>query len=355
MSASSQEPDPWVRREPGFLELRIELMRMYRRARRRPLITILVALLCAGAVCAQRSRKKQSFAASVTFRVSEVQHGTQVVQPRPTKELKEYVQSVAMRSSRLIELMKQLGLYKGLVDDDPVTAVDFFRSDIGVEVYRNYFVEEWSTNKSARLVVTYFAGTAEEAALVVTALADLIVQEEQRRRESTASAAASGARELAQLARADVDKRQAEIARLENAIPGAPFVKSAAMKIELQGLRKSLGPATERLMSAHAKLADLELALVLEMHDLGVRFDKVDDRVEVVSRHATPVGLVMLGGLIFVLSLPLAVMFVGAFDSRVYDLDDVNRLGLFGVGHVPSFKGDSVGSLEARARASGRV
>jgi hypothetical protein len=41
-------------------------------------------------------------------------------------------------------------------------------------------------------------------------------------------------------------------------------------------------------------------------------------------------------------------LFVGAFDSRIHDLDDVARLGIPVVGHVPRFPGDSVGSLRER-------
>ncbi len=354
MSPSSDE-DPWIRREPGFLELRIELMRMYRRARRRPVLTLVVALLVAVGVCVVRSRKLASFAASVTFRVSEVQQGENYVAPRPTKELKEYVQSVAMRSSRLIELMEKRGLYKNMLADDPVTAVDFFRSDTEVEVIRNYFVEEWSTNKSARLILTYKAGTAEEAVLIATDLGELVVDEESRRRNSVAQAAATDSRELVDLARADVERREAEINKLEIGIPDADQEKAAVMKLDLAALKKSLEPATDRLMKADQRRSELELAVVLELNHLGVRFDKVDERVRVVARHATPPSLGLLGAVIFVLSLPFAVMFVGAFDSRVYDLDDVNRLGLRGVGHVPPFRGSQVGSLAERARASGRV
>jgi hypothetical protein len=352
---SANEIDPWVRREPGFLELRIELMRMYRRARRRPLLTIVVALLMAGAVCAVRARKKQSFAASVTFRVSEVQQGATFVAPRPTKELKEYVSSVAMRSSRLMDLMEKRGLYKNLLQDDPVTAVDFFRSDIEVEVIRNYFVEEWATNKSARLILTYIAGTAEEAAVIATDLGDLVVDEENRRRQAVAQAAASDSRTMVAMARADVDARQAQITRLEADLVQAKGQEAAAIRVQLEGLRKSVDPSLDRLTKAEQRSAELDVALVLELNDLGVRFDKVDERLRVVSRHATAKILVGLGVFMFVLSLPFAVMFVGAFDSRIYDLDDVNRLGIRGLGHVPPFRGSDIGSLAERARASGRV
>src|SRR4030095_3201016 len=46
---------------------------------------------------------------------------------------------------------------------------------------------------------------------------------------------------------------------------------------------------------------------------------------------------------------------LGAFDSRVHDTDDVVRLGLPVLGHVPGFAGDNVGSMQARSVTRARV
>ena len=46
---------------------------------------------------------------------------------------------------------------------------------------------------------------------------------------------------------------------------------------------------------------------------------------------------------------------IGAFDSRVHDVEDVARLDLPVLGHVPGFPGDNVGSLEARGALRARV
>jgi hypothetical protein len=50
-----------------------------------------------------------------------------------------------------------------------------------------------------------------------------------------------------------------------------------------------------------------------------------------------------------------SALVLGAFDSRVHDTDDVERLGLPVLGHVPEFPGDTVGSLEARGVQRARV
>ena len=50
-----------------------------------------------------------------------------------------------------------------------------------------------------------------------------------------------------------------------------------------------------------------------------------------------------------------SALFLGAFDSRVHDTDDVARLGLPVLGHVPGFPGDQVGSLRSRGARRNHV
>ena len=54
-------------------------------------------------------------------------------------------------------------------------------------------------------------------------------------------------------------------------------------------------------------------------------------------------------------SLLGSALLIGAFDSRVHDVDDVARLGLPVLGHVPGFPGDGVGSLTVRGASRARV
>lgn len=56
----------------------------------------------------------------------------------------------------------------------------------------------------------------------------------------------------------------------------------------------------------------------------------------------------------FAVFLGMAMIF-GAFDSRVHDTEDIERLNLPVLGHLPGFPGDHVGSLEGRGAARARV
>jgi hypothetical protein len=63
------------------------------------------------------------------------------------------------------------------------------------------------------------------------------------------------------------------------------------------------------------------------------------------NRAVTLIAVAIVGLGLF---LPLAGVLIGAFDTRVNDVDDVTRLGLPTLGHVPGFPGDDVGALHDR-------
>jgi hypothetical protein len=350
----ADEPDPWLRREPGFFEWRIELMRLYRRARRRKLATLLLALGIAGAVVTMRVLKNQAYAASVTFRVSEGDQSLSAAAPPPTRELREYVSSIALSGTKIADVMRRHSVSVSRLDKDPVTAVALFREDMLIEVSRNYFIEEWQTNKSARLTITFTSDDAARARAIVNDLAQLVVDDETRRRQETVKAAAATAEGQLAGARREHDELAQRLAQVEVKAAQARAAEAQILKVEAQTLRARLGPARDRLAQAEMVRGDLAMALVAEANQLAVRFERVDESVEAITRAPTPIYLVLLGVLIFVLALPIAIMTIGAFDSRVYDLDDLARLGLTGVGHVPPFRGDGIGSLaERRAKFKG--
>jgi hypothetical protein len=346
------DADPWVRREPGFTELRTELMRLARRARRRPVLTIFFALSIALAVAYRRSRKPENYMASVTFRISE---GTQIAAtPMPARELSEYVSLVVFATPRLAEVMRAHKVMLRKLDNDQAEAITEFRENLEVEVYRNYFIEGWQSNKSARLTVNYYDEDKQRAQEVVGSLGELIVAEETRRRADAVSAALTGARGAERGAREDLEKREKHIAELQVAMAQRSGPRSTLARQELDAAKNAMGPAVERLARAEVTLADLELAMIFEVNRQTVRFEKVDESTETVSGYASWRLLAILTIAMLFFTFPMAIVAIGAFDSRVYDMEDVRRLGITAVGHVPHFRGDRVGSLAARSRATGR-
>jgi len=80
---------------------------------------------------------------------------------------------------------------------------------------------------------------------------------------------------------------------------------------------------------------------------LALDMTVVDER-EPPPAERTTVGLIVVGVVALCLFLPLAGVVIGSFDVRVHDLEDVERLKLATLGHLPGFPGDRVGALRDR-------
>jgi hypothetical protein len=83
-------------------------------------------------------------------------------------------------------------------------------------------------------------------------------------------------------------------------------------------------------------------------HTRPLRWELVDRGHVAPARPGGALLLVLVGVLAFLVALPLSAAGVGAFDPRVYDLDDVQRLGVSTLGAVRRFDGDNAGALASR-------
>src|SRR5579871_1730506 len=84
----------WTDDEPGLKGALAELARLKRRAIARPIATLVLTLLCVGAIVGMRARKQRSYSARVVFRATEGDLDAATA-PRPAKRLREYVLDVA--------------------------------------------------------------------------------------------------------------------------------------------------------------------------------------------------------------------------------------------------------------------
>jgi len=346
------ERDPWLRREPGVGELRVELRRLARRALRRPLLVVGIALAMSLVMVKRRADKPEVWYAEVSFRISEGVRANTT--PRPTKEIREYVESVVLSSRNLEAIMRRHGLDLEALDEDAADATAEFKSNFEVWVKRNYFLEDWQDHKSARLTLVFWGGSSEEVRAVLADAADVLVAEETRRRGDFVAAALAENMDVGRVEREQLQRRERRISEIEVALAGNPSPSLAVvLRRELIASQATMSDAHIRLAAVEKSYTDLRVALLLEANQLAVRFEKIDESVTQDVASATLLSLIKLGLVVFLALLPLVVISVGAFDSRIYDLEDVRRLGMVGVGHVPRFAGDDQGSLSARARARG--
>jgi hypothetical protein len=338
----------WTDDEPGMRGAWAELGRMRRRALARPLRTLALALLVAAAAAGARARKTRVYRSRVVLRVTEGDLDAATA-PRPNKQLRAYVLGVAFSSARLAGVIRQFELYPRERARDPslALAVEAMRDDLDVEVWRNYFVEARQLDdagRSARVAVAFEHRDPQVALDVTRRLGALVVEQEEETRRAQADAAAAHAAAAVSDARDELTRRRATIAA-HKAGPLTPLAR-----VELADLQKSLEPLEARLHELEQRKAAFDLRAQLERHQLGLRFELVDPGQAARLGWSKPRELATVGAIVFVAALPLAVLFVGAFDARVRDADDVRRLGLEPLGALERFAGDNMGALDARLR-----
>jgi hypothetical protein len=336
------QPGPWR-----------ELARLGARAARRWALTLALALGVSAAVAAIVAHVPSAYQSRVVFRISEGAIDAES-QLHTNGRLREYVSSVVFSTTRLKQVIAAEGLYPSVWKRDPNLAVEQMRDDLEVEVWRNYFGEARSPSDPARsawLAVRYSGRDRERVFAVVQHLAMLIRDHEANRRMEVAEAGLFIAEEEARSAHALFARRKREIVEKELERK-TTLVAALGLKLLVQqrDLEQALPRIELTVQKADKARERAYLRLQLERRALGMRWELVDPgRVE-------PKGLSLklrmtLGTLLlFFLSLPLAVIVVGAFDSRIYNADDVLRLGFSSVGVVRGFSGDNVGALVERLR-----
>ncbi len=401
----------WSRSEPGWLEFRQQLSRLRRRAIARPLRVSLFTVLAVVMVVARQGLKRETFDASVTFRVAE-RSGS----PDPEEghyqtkaRLREYVADGVLTKARCLGLIQRLGLYPKVLAVDYGSAIDAFREDITIKVFQNYFLkEDWQATgkpRSARVTIKFSYSDPQTALKVARSIGELVGQHEAEVRSDLAKVAANRARALSAAFRQRVDVLQRErahkrldlagsagqghldlellserVRKLKAAFEDNPesFVARQKLKdaqAQQRALRERLSAGGESIYVArlrvdlgrlNAEIAKLQLALeragsnqtenelraALERQQLLMRFEPVDWGRDPTPELSRRWRLSILGAVLFFALWPVIGIGVGAFDSRIHDLDDVRQLKLEPLGQVPPFPGDDLGALDDRRQTT---
>jgi hypothetical protein len=252
----------------------------------------------------------------------------------------------------LFPLRKQLGLEFARTE---------VRGNLEIEIWKNSFVyydteDDQNARKSARIGLTYTDFDHERAYDVVRDLATIAIKTQGERQQEVSDALT---REVAR--RRDlVSDRLAELtamrARKLASAAEAEKLGNAVVASTIREEAKDFDPEEKKLLEEQAALAkaiegdaDRIAAAGLDI-SLSIVEEKRPEKSE-----QSDFALVMVIFVIGIGALIGSAMFVGAFDSRVHDADDVIRLRLPILGHVPGFQGDDVGSLAARGIPRRRV
>ena len=321
----------WMAREPGMPEACAELARLGRRALglpRRILIgSVLLALLVVGFVVLKGHR----FSPRYLLRAVENDRvGTDT--PHGKRALRDHVLHNTFSNGRLLEIIKRHGLYPALARKDPNAAVTSFREDIEVEVYRNYFVEERSSDeppRSARIAVRYRSEDRALALAVTRELGTLIVEHEALARQAQAQAAVRQASGALERLRNEFQSRQK---RMMERLLALESQRNPAAVLELVGLGDELEAIDGRLGALETSQAALEVGAAFEQRRIGLRFEVIEQGSIPGAEGVDAEDAVGLGLLTFVFGLPFVGLGVAAFDTKLRNGEDLSRLRLRSLG-----------------------
>ena len=320
----------WTDREPGYFALRSEVARLWNRARRRRKWMLLGAGAAALAAALFTWRQPHKVQALVAIRVTEV---VDFRLPRSTwtdRELRSYVTDVAFTNQVL------RGIYDRYLRDqdrkrDASRAVELLREQLDVQVVRNRILvqlEGKTGPRSAHVVLRFAAPTTEKAMGVLQALVDPIIRTSAQRRRSEA------AQEIrrASLALEEAQKLLADLNQQAVTNAGSPVRGARTSPVRLTALNEAIAEAQRRVERFAADKDAAERRERSETARPGINFHIAEQSV----REPLPKGAVVAGValLVFLLSLPLAALVVGAFDPFIGSVEDIRRLGVPALGRL---------------------
>lgn len=345
----------WYEAEtPLHVQFFRELDRLRRRARPRWWLVVLVGVVLTVALVRKISSKPPMHRARVILAISEgdLNSGWN---PAPLGELRAYISTVLLSNERILALLDERQLFTGRrarFGDEFV--IESVRDDFEIEVWRNYFQYGYDADdrRTARVMVSYTSKDPAFSYDMARALAHMIQEAEADRRTMAAFQLAEQAADIERAARQRLDEIGQEQRAMTEAIDAAEAAgdhrQAAILRAEAGSLTAQWQAAITDFESIEAMTSKEALEAAITSAGLALDIQIVDERRPPPIEPKTATDLIPVAIVGLVLFLPLAGVLIGAFDTRVHDVDDVTRLGLPMLGHVPTFPGDRVGALQDR-------
>lgn len=352
------EPDDWLTDEPRVSQVLVaELQRFKNRMKVHPVPVLMLALLMSAGAVFMFARKPAMYTARVILRISEGGLSEYRGSVLPRSELKDYIYSFALSDKALreeiIDKHKLFQREMKLFGADG--AVGELRDGLSIDVFHNFFhfnKNNESTPRSLRLAIVYMHQDADLAYKLAVLLADLVVKVESGKRLQEVRFAAANAQEILAAAEKMQAERRQQIAdqmtRLAEAELTGDGVGAAMARVEIASLGQAERREAQNLENLQREVERIENSRKLEESNMGMVFE-LAGRVRPVNRPPPgPFVLGLLGLVCFFIFVPVCAIGLGTLDSRIHELEDVRRLGLPALGHVPAFEGDRTSSLRKR-------
>ena len=336
-----------------------ELQRIARRTRARPLPVLLLGAAITGAIVYALAVHKRPVEAEVVLALTEGSYAAKS-HAIPVDDLRQYVDGVLITDNQLANLIEKRNLYPLRRKLGKEYAIEELRSQIEIEIWKNSFVyydaDAEEAEHSARIGITVSDIDPDRAYELAHDVAQIVIDSSRQHRHEVNTALAA---EVA-AARDALTQHLGELAREAAEKQTALVLAHKAKRDGLaQALVLELAQIDREQKDAEKQLGDIagsrdELADRIGAAGLDTQLTVVEEHRPERPEHPAFV-LVMAAVVIGFGAMIGSALVLGAFDSRVHDSDDVSRLGLPVLGHVPGFAGDDVGSLHSRGASRARV
>ena len=278
--------------------------------------------------------------------------------PLATQGLANYLYSVALSKDRLLPIIEEHNLYPSRKTFGDQYAIDELRNFLDVEIGSNHFArdrDEGDPQRSVGITVHFSDFDPNLAFNVAQDLGNMLVQAEVERRINHARKISAIASSTVALVQEKLEKQTAALASAEVAIDKSTGDPTAALalaeaRIAKKRLLVDLKETTMLLDQVTATEAATDLTRAAEGANQALQFEIVDVRRPTIIPGTSPVVYAIIGLFVFVILLPIVAIGIAALDTRLHHIEDVMRLGMPVVGHVPWFPGAQTGTLRERSR-----
>lgn len=332
MDTSAAPPDP------SWAALRATSGRLLRRARRHVWVVFgLVALATLAALgLAARAPVRQT--ATVVLRMTE-DAKTPLRMPWTDRALRGYVTEVALSQTQLAALIDRHRMFRVEgVKFDPIAAVEILRERIEVEVVQNHAIAletRGNRPRSAHVRIRYQDADPRRAMVIARELGELVVSIGRRQQREQAESAVKMATAQVQATRAALEGLRLEA----SASSLAPL--QARRSADIPGMAEAFRAAQGRVDRAEESLAQAEQRLRGEPEDSGALNVELVETVPAPPPWPVAKKLSVVAAAASLVCFPLAALMVGAWDRRVYAVEDLRHLGVRCLGHLGLAKEDT--------------
>lgn len=323
----------WEDREPDLFGVVDEVGRLFRRAKRRKVLVVVITLTLVALVGVREFQKQRLYPATVVLSATESETA-EIGNQNTNGRLQDYVWYAVFTDKTLLALMEKHNYRPDLLKKNPRLALESFREDLSVEVYKNEFVRErygGEAPRSARIAVSIAVNDPDKALALARDLGDLVVERDAQIRRERYEMEQRVRADAVSFAEAELSRLQRDLERVTAIYPSASPARRNELRVEAAGLERAIVGVEARLKEARNAKRRLELESSSDKVSLALRYERVDWGA---AKHKVDQTFVLVRAILLTLLglFPVVAMGVGAFDRRIYDDRDVARMGFKALG-----------------------